>query len=211
MLRLPPCFLPLIPPSGGNTTPCCEQGPGDEDLNLPTWKYAQSRVFFPRTLKCWQQDNGWTATLGETELGPPSFAALRCLTLRKCGEKNACLGGNLLHSNNKYTCLTRFPAAYQGKEQPKVMPSEDSVDLPGYQATAVMSSGLEPSLIWSCQCGMTSPRWTDFSGKHIYFCFPLYFPKQGQLLKDPQAKIVSWYSFCQQTHLKWWFNVNTGH
>ena len=67
--------------------PCCERGPGDEDLNLPTWKYAQSRVFFPRTLKCLQQDNGWTATLGETELGPPSFAALRCLTLRKCGEK----------------------------------------------------------------------------------------------------------------------------
>lgn len=148
MLWLPLCFLPLIPPSGGNTTPCCERSPGDEDPSLPTtWKCAPSRFFFPRTLKCLQQGNGWTATLGETELGPPSFAALRCLTLRNHGKKrNAHLGGNLLHSNNQHICLTRFPASYQGKEQPKVMRCEDSVDLPGYQATAVMSSGLEPSL-----------------------------------------------------------------
>lgn len=143
MLWLPLCFLPLIPPS-----PCCERSPGDEDPSLPTtWKCAPSRFFFPRTLKCLQQGNGWTATLGETELGPPSFAALRCLTLRNHGKKiNAHLGGNLLHSNNQHICLTRFPASYQGKEQPKVMRCEDSVDLPGYQATAVMSSGLEPSL-----------------------------------------------------------------
>ncbi|KAM7228551.1 hypothetical protein CapIbe_021005 [Capra ibex] len=50
------------------------------------------------------------------------------------------------------------------------MPCEDSVDLPGYRATAVMSSGLEPSL------RTVLPVWDDKSQMNRLFWRLIFLP-----------------------------------